>query len=144
MPDSPHTAILDRNIFRFQIEESFASQLEVLEQMVNYGTNLIPRCFDSSEKKLPDIVCIGSFLKHAVGSLDAIHILVREGATTACLPHIRSVFEINLYLEWIFQADYEARGLAYYVWNLRKNDIGTVVHWREQLSMPQIKRTWAV
>lgn len=120
MPDIPHKTILDRDLFRMQIGESFEAQLELLEQMVNYGTNLVPRCFDSSGKKLPDIVCIGSFLKHAVSALDAIHILIREGATTACLPHIRSVFEINLYLEWIFQEDYEKRGLAYYVWNLRK------------------------
>ncbi|WPJ97808.1 DUF5677 domain-containing protein [Coraliomargarita algicola] len=120
MPDTPHKSILDRSIFRLQIEESFAPQLKLLEQMVNYGTNLVPRCFDSSDKQLPDIVCIGSFLKHAVSALDAIHILVQEGATTACQAHIRSIFEINLYIEWICQEDYEKRGVAYFVWNIRK------------------------
>ena len=146
MPDAPHKEILDREIFRIRISESFAPQLELLEQMVNYGTNLIPRCFDSSGKKWPDIVCIGSFFKHAVGALDAIHLLVREGSTTACEAHIRSVFEINLYLEWIFQADYEKRGVAYSVWNIRKKRYwnccgieGTAEHKAHQKHMQHLK-----
>ena len=120
MPEKPHDAILDRTLFRTQIAESFSMQLNLLEQIVNYGTNLIPRCFNSSKKEVPDIVAILCFLKHAVTSLDAIHILSREGATLACFPHIRSIFEIDLYLRWIFDDDYENRATAYFVWNIRR------------------------
>ncbi len=67
-----------------------------------------------------DIVAILSFLKHAVPNLDAVSILAREGAAVSCFPHIRSLFEIDLYLQWIFQEDYERRGTAYFVWNIRK------------------------
>ncbi|MFT4641377.1 MAG: hypothetical protein ACI8T1_004714 [Verrucomicrobiales bacterium] len=38
----------------------------------------------------------------------------------ACFPHIRSLFEIDLYLRWIFEANYEDRGTAYFVWNIRR------------------------
>lgn len=120
MPDEPHNAILDRLLFRTQIGESFAAQISLLEQIVNYGTNLILRCFNSSEKKIPETVTLISFLKHGVTNLDAIHLLSREGAALSCFPHIRSLFEIDLYLRWIFQEDYELRGTAYFVWNIRK------------------------
>ena len=66
------------------------------------------------------MVVIASFLKHAVTSLDAISILSCEGATLSCYPHIRSLFEIHLYMRWIFQQDYETRGSAYYVWDIRR------------------------
>ena len=120
MPDEPHDAILDRTLFRTQIADSFAPQLDLLEQLVNYGTNLLPRCFNSSNRGIPDTVAILGFLKHAVTSIDAIHILSREGSTLACFPHIRSLFEIDLYLRWIFESDYENRATGYFVWNIRK------------------------
>lgn len=120
MPDDPNLGILDRSIFRAEIVESFSSQIELLDQLVNYGTNLIPRTFNSSERKIPDIVVTIAFLKHAVSNLDGISILSREGAALCCFPHIRSLFEIDLYLRWIFQEDYEKRGLAYFVWDIRR------------------------
>jgi len=120
MPENPHSGILDRKLFREGIASSFADQLNLLEQLVNYGTNLIVRCFESSEKDIPATVVILSFLKHAVTSLDAIHILAKEGATLACQPHMRSLMEINIYLKWIFMKDYERRATAYLVWNIRK------------------------
>ena len=120
MPDAADDGILDRLLFRTQIGESFADQIALLEQVVNYGTTLIPRCFYSSDRGVADTVAIPSFLKHAVTSLDAISILSREGAALSCFPHIRSLFEIDMYLRWIFKEDYERRGTAYFVWNIRK------------------------
>jgi hypothetical protein len=120
MPDDAHDAMLDRNLFKVQIAESFAPQIELLEQLVNYGTNLTIRCFNSSKRGIPDTVAILGFLKHAVTSLDAVHVLSKEGAALACFPHIRSIFEIDLYLRWIFAKDYENRATAYFVWNTRR------------------------
>jgi hypothetical protein len=120
MPDNAHDAILDRNLFKVQIADSFAPQIALLEQLVNYGTNLIIRCFNSSARGIPETVALLGFVKHAITSLDAIHILVKEGAALACFPHIRSLFEIDLYLRWIFASDYQNRGTAYFVWNIRR------------------------
>lgn len=120
MPDEPHGGILDRSLFQETIRQSFSEQLDLLEQLVNYGTNLIPRSFDSSKKQIPETIALLSFLKHGVTSIDAIHILAAKGATLSCFPHIRSLFEIELYLKWLFEEDYERRATAYFVWNLRK------------------------
>jgi len=121
MPDEANNGILDRSLFRAAIAESFTPQLDTLEQIVNYGTNLVPRCFASSERGIPAIVCLSCFLKHAVSSLDAIHILSREGATLACYSHLRSLMEVDLYLRWIFQSDYTNRATAYFVWCIRRS-----------------------
>lgn len=120
MTDKANDGILDRSLFRVQIKEAFSEQINLLEQIVNYGTNLVPRCYNSSDRKIKDIVAVLSFLKHAVTSLDAISILSREGSTLSCFPHIRSLFEIDLYLRWIFQKNYDRRGTAYFVWNIRR------------------------
>jgi len=142
MPDVPNPGILDRNLFKETIRQNFTPQLNLLEQLVNYGTNLIPRCFGSSDRKIPEAVVILSFLKHAVTSLDSIHILAAEGATLACFPHIRSIFEIELYIKWIFQNDYKNRASAYFVWNIRKKDIGCDVTCLAHASMPLTKAIW--
>jgi uncharacterized protein DUF5677 len=88
--------------------------------LVNYGSNLIPRCFESSEKKLHDTVIIVNFLKQAVALLDSIHILASKGSTVPCFICLRSLFEISTYIEWIFQKDTEKRGSLYFVWDLRR------------------------
>ena len=120
MPDDAHAGILDRHLFREMIREPFGQQIELLNQLVNYGTNLIPRCYESSGKGIPDAVAIASFLKHGVSALDAISILAKEGASWACVPHLRSLFEIRLYLKWIFKEDFERRATAYFVWEIRR------------------------
>ena len=63
MKEEPHKAILDRDLYSAFIKENFSDSLELLEELVNYGSNLIPRCFESSDKKLKDIVIVINFLK---------------------------------------------------------------------------------
>jgi hypothetical protein len=120
MATDPHRILLDRDLPSVLIKENFADSLGLLEELVNYGSNLIPRCFISSEKKIPDIVVVLNFLKQGVSLMDSIHILVARGATVACLILLRSLFEISIYLDWIFQKDSERRGTLYFVWDLRK------------------------
>jgi len=63
MKETPLKAILDRNLYSVLIKENFNDTLELLEEVVNYGTNLIPRCFESSGKEIKDIVIIICFFK---------------------------------------------------------------------------------
>lgn len=120
MTEEPHKILLDRNLYSVIIREYFADTLSLLEELVNYGSNLIPRCYQSSEKKLHDIVILLNFLKQAVSLLDSIHILAEKGCTTPCYISLRSLFEIGVYLDWIFKAETEKRGSLYFVWDLRR------------------------
>ena len=120
MASEPHNILLDRDLYAVFIKENFSETTDLLEELVNYGSNLIPRCFESSEKKLHDTVIILNFLKQAVALLDSIHILASRGSTAPCFLCLRSLFEISTYLEWIFEKDTEKRGSLYFVWDLRR------------------------
>jgi hypothetical protein len=120
MASELHKGLLDRDLYAVLVKENFSETTDLLEELVNYGSNLIPRCFESSEKKLHDTVVILNFLKQAVALLDSIHILASKGSTVPCFLCLRSLFEISTYLEWIFQKDTEKRGSLYFVWDLRR------------------------
>jgi hypothetical protein len=117
--EKPHKYLLDRDLYSVIIKEQFAESLSLLEELVNFGSNLIPRCFESSDKKLHEVGILLNFLKQGVALLDSIHILAPRGATTPCFLSLRSLFEISVYLEWIFQKETEKRGTLPFVWNLR-------------------------
>jgi hypothetical protein len=102
------------------MKDHFAAQLNLLEQLVNYGTNLVPRCFESSPKLRSDVIVLLVFARHAVTMLDGFHILLAKCATTPAISILRSLLESSITLEWILQSETERRTTAYYVWELRR------------------------
>jgi hypothetical protein len=118
--DTPHKDILDRHFYSAFIDQEFKDSLQLLEELVNYGTNLVPRAFASSDKEIKDIVIVSTLLKHAVAVLDGIHILTAKGATTSAIPLLRSVFEVSVYLGWILQRETGSRAMLYFVWDIRR------------------------
>jgi hypothetical protein len=69
---------------------------------------------------LPDIVILGSLLKQAVIMLDAIEILVSQGALFAAHVQARALFEVYVYVNWVLQKDKDKKARYYYVWHLRR------------------------
>ena len=63
MKDEPHKQILNREMVESEIGKYFSESLGLIEDLVNYRTNLIPRCFGSSETELHDVVINISLLK---------------------------------------------------------------------------------
>lgn len=56
----PHKMLLDREAAAKAIAQGYSPQLDMLTDMVAYASNLIPRAYNSGEKKLRDvIVCLG-------------------------------------------------------------------------------------
>jgi Family of unknown function (DUF5677) len=123
--EKPHEKILDRVVARVHIKENFIESLDLVKQIVNYGTNLIVRCFASSEKKIKDVVIINSLLQQAVTMLDAVEILVSHGAVHPSSLQTRVLFEIRLYLAWIFHHNTTQRAHQYYVGDLRQRALLT-------------------
>ncbi len=57
MRDESHGALLPREQVAEGVKAVFAPQVDLLEEMVNYGSNLIPRCFEpASERRIHDAV----------------------------------------------------------------------------------------
>jgi hypothetical protein len=77
--EPPHKTLLDRNAAAKAIAEGYGPQLEMLTDMVNYASNLIPRVYSSGERKLRDVIVCFVLLKQFASMLDAVEMLSRAG-----------------------------------------------------------------
>lgn len=114
------TRLLDRARAVSDVQLAYRNQLEMLRELTNYGTNLIPRCYGSSERELKDVVIIGILLRQVVAMLDAVEVLFSNGIVYAAGLQARAIFEASAYVEWILQSDTKKKTLYYYVHNLRR------------------------
>jgi hypothetical protein len=119
MHEQPHKGLLNREEAIRHAIQVYGPQLDVLADMVNYGSNLVPRAYHSSAKGAAEAVVIGVLLKQIVAMLDAVEVLVRQGISYAGLLQARAAFEASLYVDWILSADAENRANHYLVANLR-------------------------
>lgn len=121
MFERPLLSILDRDEAVRQAASAFKSQLEMLVDLTNYGSNLIIRSFNSSPGQLDAIIVCGVLLKQVVSMVDAVETLVRNGQTHAAFLPARAAFEASLYLQWILISDTDRKATAYMVSNYRND-----------------------
>ena len=112
--------ILDREDPPQHVNQYLSESIELLKEVSNYGARLIIRMFSISDRKTKDVVILAILLKHAVAMIDALEILLSQGATIASQLPLRTMFETSLYIDWILKKDTEKRASQYYVWHLRK------------------------
>ncbi|MHB8814971.1 MAG: hypothetical protein ACYDAE_17100, partial [Steroidobacteraceae bacterium] len=96
--ETPHKTLLDRDAARKAMAQGFAPQLDMLTDVVNYTSNLIPRAYERSERKLRDVIVCFVLLKQFASMLDAVEVLARVGAIHAALVPARAAFEASLYI----------------------------------------------
>jgi hypothetical protein len=120
MKEKPHKRILDRENPREFLDRSFGPQLALMEEIVNYGTNLIIRAMPSGRKELHDLILLSFWLRHFVAMLDSTHCLLAQGAVGGARVCLRAVFEASLALRWALKTDTELRCRYFYVWHLRR------------------------
>jgi hypothetical protein len=123
MPESQHSSLHDREQAAGLVAQHYAPQLELLIQLVNYASNLIPRAYNSSEKKMRDVIACYAFLKQFASMLDAVEVLLRAGAVNASFVPARVAFEASLYLEWLLVSDGEKKANYYYVGDIRRQRV---------------------
>jgi hypothetical protein len=117
---TPLSTILDRDEPVQNVRDHFCDQLEVMRDVVNYGSNLIPRCFESSPKGVADVVVIVALLKQLVAMLDGVELHVSNAAVLASYVSLRALYETHLYVSWVLRSDTDTRARHYYVWSLRQ------------------------
>jgi Family of unknown function (DUF5677) len=115
-----HEVILDRPEAESAVKTHFADELLALQELVDYGTHLIPRCWASSNKKMEDMVVLTILLKQALALLDGAQVLVASGCVPTAWLQLRALFEVSIDLDWILARDTERRARAYFVVNLRR------------------------
>lgn len=128
MTSEPLRTLFDPERWIVQIKQDYTTGLKVVDDVVNYGTNLIGRCFESSAKSITDIVIIGYFVKQTVTLLDAIRVLIENACPKASIVQLRALIELTFYLEWILLEDTDHRAKLYFVWQERKQ-----LHWAKVL-----------
>lgn len=118
IPDDPHKELLNEEYASVFASEQLKPWTNLLRDLANYGSNLIPRAFTSSDKTLRDAVIIGTLLRQVVSMIDAIEILLCRSAVHAAALQLRAMFEASIYIEWILIRDQEKKAAYYYVHNL--------------------------
>ena len=119
MPEYPHPTILNREEAQGHAHEHFSPQLVLLRDLANFGSNLVIRAFNSSPKKIEDVVICGVLLKQIVAMLDAVEVLLSAGVAQAAFLPARAAFEASLYMDWILLGDSKHKAQCYIVSNFR-------------------------
>jgi len=101
MKEKEFTLLLDRKKHEADVRQHFAGHIDLLIDLANYGSNLIPRAYDSSGKKLEDIIVIGILLKQVVSMIDAVEVLISKGAVSPANLQARAAFEATLSMSMV-------------------------------------------
>jgi hypothetical protein len=111
--------IIDRERHKNDVQKYYYKHIDFLEDLVNYGSNLIPHSYESSNKKLEDIIIISVLLKQVVAMVDATEVLISNGAVVSAHLQTRAAYEASLYIDWMLRSETEKKARYYYVSNLR-------------------------
>lgn len=125
MREIPHQAVLNREEPRAVAEQHLSKQIALLQDLANYGSNLVLRAFDSSPKKMAEVVVCGVLLKQVVSMIDAAEVLLSAGCGHAAFLPARTAFEASVYIDWVFESDSERRATRYIVGNFRDERLWT-------------------
>jgi hypothetical protein len=117
--ESEFKELLDREKHKKDVKKYFSAHIDVLVDMVNYGSWLIPRAYDSSQKKLEDAIIIGVLLKQVVTMIDSVEVLTSNATIYPAFLQSRAAFEASLFIDWIIKENSEKKTKYYYVFNLR-------------------------
>jgi len=113
VPTEPIAALLDRDLSRVAANEITAVTRPLLREIVNNGTNVYARCTASATGGESEDLAAPTLYLHMLQMTDAIEVLVYEGCVGGAIPNLRSSFEGLLGLEYVLEADYARRSLAW-------------------------------
>jgi hypothetical protein len=118
--ETEYKPILDSEQPVAEITKHLHPWIRMMRDVTNYGAKLIPRCITSSNRDLTDAVLIAILLRQCVAMLDAVEVLLSNGAVHASNLQMRALFESSVYIDWILASDSEKKANYYYVHNIRR------------------------
>ena len=117
--DDAYKPILDREA-AVEMAGKFPDAIELLLELVDYGTKLIPRAYDSSDHGLKAICLVFVQLRQFISHLDGITTLLHDGDCATANLQLRSLLETAHLMEWILSTDTDEKIKHLYVANLRR------------------------
>jgi hypothetical protein len=103
----------------------FKDAINLLTDLLDYGTSLIPRAYTSSPKDLKAICVLFVQLRQFLEHLDGVATLLAAGSAGTANLQLRSLLETSHAMEWLLKSDTEAKVNHLYVANLRQRR-----HWQ--------------
>jgi hypothetical protein len=111
MPTEPNKDLLIRQLEDPKLAELLALFASKIEEAVNFGTHIIPWCYEQ-KFIIPPI----GMLRHTIDLCDAISILVKNSSIDPCFVILRSQLEICWELKYMLEKDTPKRAMAFLVW----------------------------
>src|SRR5437016_4304960 len=102
--DDAHKALLERDAAAAMAAQ-FQDAIDLLKELVNYGTNLIVRAFGSSKRDLLAVCVLFVQLRQFLTHLDGITILLADGNSGTADLQLRSLLEGAHLIEWTLKKD---------------------------------------
>jgi len=117
MPTKPLESILYREFSKAQAGPIIEIASDVLQELVNFGSNAFVRCATSSAGSENEDLAILSLYRHIMEMTDGVEVLVSQSCATPAIPLIRSSFESLISMIYIVEEDskYLDRSLAWLI-----------------------------
>ncbi|MBQ10715.1 MAG: hypothetical protein CMJ45_04105 [Planctomyces sp.] len=113
MPTKPLESVLYRELSKAEAKSVIEVASPLLREIVNYGTNAFMRCATSTPGEVNEDVALLTLYLHIIEMTDGIEILVSESCPAPAIPLVRSSWEALISMEYILEADYLRRSLAW-------------------------------
>ena len=115
MPTKPLESLLYRELSKADAKEVIDVASPLLQELVNYGTNLVARCMDSARGEENENLAVPMLYLHIIEMADGVECLVAQSCAEPAWPLIRSQFEALLSINYILEpgADYVQRSLSW-------------------------------
>lgn len=111
--------ILDRE-YAEKMSLHFKDSITLLNDVLDYGSSLLPRVFGSSPRDIKAICLIFVQLRQFLAHLDGVAILANAGNCMSPILQLRSLLEIDLTMDWILKSDTDAKVNHLWVANIRR------------------------
>ena len=116
MPTKQFEPLLHRDLRKVEAKEIIEIASPLLQEEINYATNVFQRCQDSAANVAADehLPVFASYY-HVIGMTDGIEVLISQSCAVPAIPLLRSSFEALLTIEYILEGDYQQRAFAWLV-----------------------------
>jgi hypothetical protein len=116
VPTQPFEKLAPLDLKGTPAGDLFNAWADGIREAVNFGTQVLAWCWSKkpASRDLPLILS----LRHALDMLDAISILLKEGAADACKLQLRSMLEVLFGVRYMLQKDTDKRNMAFMVWHV--------------------------
>jgi len=121
MPTNPLGKIIPRTI-RPDAKKLLDHFSDLIEEVVNFGLQVFGWCVDKATKGDENAVAFLMY-RNIIEIIDATSVLVRHSCSEPCKIFLRSLFESFLNFNYLFEKDFNSRGMDFLVCHRHKEII---------------------